>query len=166
MQPISDPYASSQRVNEGDKKQIKSKSALSRYVFSGRGENVNKNSIDFDEIPSVQLRAEFNIPKRGGAVPDISQSNANISYTSSSVNQEEEKLLHRGENIYDSAANQKALKAYAGQKRSRQVNIKAVKESGVDGKRTTDDFQTAQFGGHINMVKGQPPTLCNDEVLP
>jgi hypothetical protein len=97
-------------------------------VFSGRGNNIDKNSIDFDEIPSVQLRAEFNIPRKGGAVPEMSLSNANISYTSSSIHQEEEKLLQKidiqTQNIYESSNHQKALKAYAGQKRSRQVNIK------------------------------------------
>jgi hypothetical protein len=33
---------------------LKSKSALSRYIFSGQGPDaIDKNSIDFDEIPSV-----------------------------------------------------------------------------------------------------------------
>jgi hypothetical protein len=95
MQPINNPNANSQRNND-DIHALKSKSALSRYVFSGQGPDIiDKNSVDFDEIPSVQLRAEFNIGplRKGGAVPDISLSNANISYTSSSANHEEEKLI-------------------------------------------------------------------------
>jgi hypothetical protein len=78
---------------------MKSKSALSKYVNSVRGmDNLqDRNSLDFDEIPSVQLRAELNAvgnPKKAGVVPDISLSNANISYTLSSQDvKEEEKLL-------------------------------------------------------------------------
>jgi hypothetical protein len=53
MQPINNPYANSQRNKDG-KEVLKSKSALSRYIFSGQGPDANdKNSIDFDEIPSV-----------------------------------------------------------------------------------------------------------------
>lgn len=53
MQPMNNPYANSHR-NKDDKQVLKSKSALSRYIFSGQGPDaMDKNSIDFDEIPSV-----------------------------------------------------------------------------------------------------------------
>ena len=56
-----------------------------------------RQSIDFDEIASDQLRNEFyqNQKKKGGAVPDISlySNDAHVSYTSQSQEQEEEKLL-------------------------------------------------------------------------
>lgn len=53
MQPMNNPYANSQR-NKDEKQVLKSKSALSRYIFSGQGPDaMDKNSIDFDEIPSV-----------------------------------------------------------------------------------------------------------------
>jgi hypothetical protein len=73
------------------KKSIKSKSALSKYVAE------DKHSIDFDEIPSVKLREDIkNIQEYGVPIPDLSMSQANMSYNSSqSINGEEDKLLDK-----------------------------------------------------------------------
>ncbi len=52
MPGVEDPYSNAQSQRQDSKRPPKSKSALSNYFEKG-------NEIDFDEIPSVQLREEF-----------------------------------------------------------------------------------------------------------
>ncbi len=71
--------------------------------------------MDFDEIPSVKLREDIHhIQRQGGAVPNITLSQANISYSSSrgADGEEDDKLIKKIKT--PEKLPNKNLKAYAG----------------------------------------------------